>query len=333
MKKILLGGVAVAALAIGYAGSAWADSEIRNRQSGCESGACVNTQLDESVSAEVIADDQSTASENGGIANVGLDNTGTAIAGGNDPIAEDGASVVTGDLNTTTSVSSADAVASNGSTAISTGAFVVGDGAALGKYADGNAVAVNGSTAVVVDYGYAVAVVGSTAMANTSLFAVGGDDSINLATLTALADSGSAFVVGDDNVVVANDSGGVAENGSAAVVGENNLTIATNGAVADGEGAAVGLGNGNAVSAAFLEQELADGGEGYAIKFDLVGESPNCSDDCTAQGGNWTSGNIGGDGELAGNITGAATGINSALFNTGLVNQGRPVAVSAIASF
>jgi len=183
MKKILLGGVAVAALAVGYAGSAWADETvISNSQTLC-TGVCSNNQTDASVSADAIADDESSASENGGIANVGPGNSGTAIAGGGSELVDDGASLVTGDENTTTSVSRAEAVASNGSTAIADGAFVVGDGVALGQHADSNAVAVNGSTAVWYegeDGGAAVAAAGSTAM-DDSAFAVGGLDSINIA--------------------------------------------------------------------------------------------------------------------------------------------------------
>ena len=331
MKKILLGGVAVAALAVGYAGSAWADHQnLENQQNDC-TGTCSNTQEDTSVTAGAIADENSSASESGGIATVGEGNSGTAIAGGDAPIAEDGASVVTGDENTTTSVGSADAVASNGSTAIDDGAFVVGDGAALGENANQNAVAVNGSTAVFYygDEDAAVAAAGSTAM-DDSAFAVGGDRSINIALSDGMAENGSAAVIGGENTVVSNNGGSssFADNGSAVVIGDGNFTIATTGSVANDDGTAVGLGNGNAVSAAHLDQNISSKG-GDAIEFLLSG---SCSGlDCDANSGDWLSGDIGG--AESGNVTGPAIGINSALFNTGLVNQGRPVAVSAIASF
>src|SRR3989304_3564403 len=115
MKKTLLGGVAAVALFVAYADGAWA--EITNSQNFCSGTAgCSNTQEDASVSADAIADENSSATEDGGIANVGPGNSGTVLSGGGSPLVEDGASLVTGDENTTTSVSRADAVASNGST-------------------------------------------------------------------------------------------------------------------------------------------------------------------------------------------------------------------------
>ena len=221
-----------------------------------------------------------------------------------------------GVLNATDDV---DAAAFKNSTAVENGAFLKGNGVAVGDGADGNAM------------------VGQDGIALTSE----SDD---------IADQGSAVLLGDGNSAAAAENGSAAadgssiainadgdglDNGSSAVSGTGNSTAsAEEGAAVGGDGLAIGIDNNNVTgkdaTAAFGVANVVAAAHLAETAVGNTRIDGNFSSSGIVGAGNNV--NIG-TGNIQGQSVGTMTGANMYVGNTGLANQGDAIGISARSSF
>lgn len=300
MIERLMAGVASLALLSAVPTAAWA---LDNKANGNTKSAIAQQNSDSLAS-------QGTAVNNGANA------TNNALGQNTDRNAVAVFDSAAGVLNSNNDV---DAAAFKNSTAVENGAFLKGNGVAVGDGADGNAIV--------------------------------GQDGIALTSETDdIADQGSAVLLGDGNSAAAAEDGSAAadgssiainaggdglDNGSSAVGGTGNSTAsAEEGAAVGRDGTAVGVDNNNVTgkdaTAAFgLANVVAAAHLAETAVGNTLIDNNRSTSGIIGVGNNVdiTTGNIQDQ-----SIT-TMTGANMYVGNTGLANQGDAIGISARSSF
>ena len=300
MIERLMAGVASLALLSAVPTAAWA---LDNKANDNTKSAIAQQNSDSLVS-------QGTAVNNGANA------TNNALGQNTD---RNGVAVLNSAAGVLNSDNDVDAAAFKNSTAVENGAFLKGNGVAVGDGADGNAmvgqdgialtsetddIAGQGSAVLLGDGNSAAAVEDGSAAADGSSIAInaGGDG----------LDNGSSAVGGTGNSTASAEEGAaVGRDGTAVGVDNNNVT---------GEDATAAFGLANVVAAAHLAET--------AVGNTLIDNNSSTSG-IIGVGNNVdiTTGNI------QGQSVGTMTGANMYVGNTGLANQGDAIGISARSSF
>lgn len=291
MIERLLAGVASVALLSAVTGAAWAQENTANLNTD---SAITQDGTDAVFSRGNAAEDGAIATNNA----IGEDTDQNAVAFGNSA-----AGVIT-------SENDVEAAAFKNSTAVEEGAFLGGNGVAVGNQADDNAivggsgVALNSENEEIVDEGSAILIgEGNNAAAADQNSASANDRSIAIRAEDDGLDNGSSAVNGNGNTTASAEEG--------AAVGRDGIAVGVDDNDVNGEDATAAFGFDNVVAAAHLSETIPTG------IITAVGTT-------TA---NVTTGNI------QNQTVGALTGANAYVGNTGLANQGDAIGIAAQSSF